>query len=117
WGLLGRLGWSAEKDTGEVIELGIAEHGVALHAAVETMIPLLAEWLDDLDPPIRANPTAPTSYAYYAYYANSPREHDERSRASRRPRESPTVRPGAEHGLSPIDRADLDAVPNEVAPP
>lgn len=56
WGLLGRLGWSAEKDTGEVIELGIAEHGVALHAAVETMIPLLAEWLDELDPADASRP-------------------------------------------------------------
>lgn len=50
WTLLARLGWTADKDTGEAIELNIAEHGVAVHAAVETMIPLLTERLDGLDP-------------------------------------------------------------------
>ncbi len=50
WTLLARLGWSAGTDTGEAIELRIAEHGVAVHAAAETMIPLLSEWLGDLDP-------------------------------------------------------------------
>jgi hypothetical protein len=40
WTLLGRLGWITGTDEGEVIELGIAEHGVALHSAIEMMIPL-----------------------------------------------------------------------------
>ncbi len=49
WALLVRLGWTADNDRREAIELSIAEHGVAVHAAIETMIPLLTEWLDGLD--------------------------------------------------------------------
>ena len=56
WALLARVGWSADKDTQQAIELGVAEHGVALHAAIETMIPLLAEWLDGLDPADASRP-------------------------------------------------------------
>jgi hypothetical protein len=50
WGLLGRLGWTTEKDTGQAVELDIAEHGVALHASIEAMIALLVERLAELDP-------------------------------------------------------------------
>jgi hypothetical protein len=44
------LGWRASDHSGEGIELGISEHGATLHAAVETMLPLLAKWFDELDP-------------------------------------------------------------------
>jgi hypothetical protein len=50
WTLLVRLGWTDGSDTGNAIELHTAEHGVAVHASIETMIPLLTEWLDELDP-------------------------------------------------------------------
>jgi hypothetical protein len=50
WTLLARLGWTADKDTADAIELDIADYGTAVHAAIETMIPLLTESLDHLDP-------------------------------------------------------------------
>jgi hypothetical protein len=50
WTLLVRLDWTADKHRGEAIELAIAEHGVAVHAAIETMIPILTGRLDGLDP-------------------------------------------------------------------
>src|ERR1700677_2983073 len=46
--LPGRLGWTGDQDSGEAIERA-PEHSTALHAAIETMVPLLAGWLDDLD--------------------------------------------------------------------
>lgn len=55
WALLGRLGWTGDQDTGEAIELA-PEHSTALHAALETMVPLLAEWLDELDPDDASRP-------------------------------------------------------------
>jgi DNA-binding CsgD family transcriptional regulator len=53
--LLGRVGWSGEQDTEEAIELA-REHGAWLHAAIETMNPLLTEWLDELDPDDASRP-------------------------------------------------------------
>jgi hypothetical protein len=50
WALLGRVGWAAGTETSEAIELGIAEHGLTLRAALETVIPLLTGRLDSLDP-------------------------------------------------------------------
>jgi hypothetical protein len=32
------------------------EHSTALHAAIETMVPLLAKWLDELDPDDASRP-------------------------------------------------------------
>jgi hypothetical protein len=55
WALLGRLGWTSGQDTEEVIELA-REHSTTLHAAVETMVPLLAERLNDLDPDNASRP-------------------------------------------------------------
>ncbi len=56
WELLKRLGWTAEHDADTMIELSVEEHGATLLAAVDVMIPLLREWLDDLDP---ADPQRP----------------------------------------------------------
>jgi hypothetical protein len=50
WTLLARLDWTTSTDIGAAIELNITEHGVAIHTAIETVIPLLTEWLDSLDP-------------------------------------------------------------------
>jgi hypothetical protein len=53
--LLARLGWSSNQDSEQAIELA-REHRASLHAAVEAMIPLLAGWLDELDPDDASRP-------------------------------------------------------------
>jgi len=50
WGLLDAIGWSDEQDTEAIIELPLIEHGATLLAAVEDILPLMAGWLDELDP-------------------------------------------------------------------
>jgi len=50
WGLLNAIGWSDEQDTGAIIELPLIEHGTTLLAAIEDILPLMAGWLDELDP-------------------------------------------------------------------
>jgi hypothetical protein len=53
--MLDRLGWTSDQDTGQAIELD-PEHRTALHAAIEVQLPLLAQWLGDLDPDDRSRP-------------------------------------------------------------
>jgi hypothetical protein len=55
WELLRRLE-TADSNAGTLLELSVEEHGATLLAAVDVMIPLLSEWLDDLDP---ADPRRP----------------------------------------------------------
>jgi hypothetical protein len=47
--ILDRLGWTSDQDPQQAIELE-PEHRQTLYAAIEAQVPLLAEWLDDLDP-------------------------------------------------------------------
>jgi hypothetical protein len=49
WALIVQLGWTPGKDTGAT-ELGIAEHGATVHAAIETMLPFLTAWFNELEP-------------------------------------------------------------------
>jgi hypothetical protein len=49
WGLLDTIGWSDKQDTGATIELPLP-HGVTLLAAIEDILPLMAGWLNELDP-------------------------------------------------------------------
>jgi hypothetical protein len=50
WGLLDAIGWNDEQDTGAITELTIIQHGATLLAAIEDILPLMAGWLDELDP-------------------------------------------------------------------
>jgi hypothetical protein len=53
--MLDRLGWTSDQDTGRAIALDPG-HRTALHAAIEVQLPLLAQWLGDLDPDDRSRP-------------------------------------------------------------
>jgi hypothetical protein len=53
--MLDRLGWTSGQDTKEAIELD-PEHNQTLHAAIEAQVPLLAEWLHELDPDDASRP-------------------------------------------------------------
>jgi hypothetical protein len=48
--LLDAIGWNDEQDTGAITELTIIQHGATLLAAIEDILPLMAGWLDELDP-------------------------------------------------------------------
>ncbi len=47
WRLLCAIGWSGDP---EPVELQLGEHRAALLAAADGLLPLLAQWLDELDP-------------------------------------------------------------------
>jgi hypothetical protein len=53
--VLDRLGWTSHQDTGQAVELD-PEHRTVLHAAIEVQLPLLAQWLGDLDPDDASRP-------------------------------------------------------------
>jgi hypothetical protein len=59
WALLDVIGWSEEEDTGEPLEVDAGEHAGALTASLDAIIPMLAQWLteldDDEDKPSREN--------------------------------------------------------------
>ncbi|MGO9320954.1 MAG: hypothetical protein ACLQBY_09165 [Solirubrobacteraceae bacterium] len=59
WGLLDVIGWGDADDHGE-IEVDLGAHSAALLAALDEILPTLAEWLaemadDDADKPSRAD--------------------------------------------------------------
>jgi hypothetical protein len=47
WGLLDVIGWSDENDHGE-IAVDLDEHSAALLAALDMILPMLAEWLAEM---------------------------------------------------------------------
>ncbi|MGD1056431.1 MAG: hypothetical protein ABR992_03365 [Solirubrobacteraceae bacterium] len=53
--MLDRLGWFSGQDPQQAIELE-PEHRQTLYAAIEAQLPLLAEWLGDLDPDDTSRP-------------------------------------------------------------
>jgi hypothetical protein len=53
--ILDRLGWTSDQGTKQAIELDPG-HSTALYAAIEAEVPLLAEWLGDLDPDDTSRP-------------------------------------------------------------
>jgi hypothetical protein len=57
WGLLDVIGWSDENDGGE-IKIDLRKHSAALVAALDSILPMLAEWTgemadDDEEKPLR----------------------------------------------------------------
>jgi hypothetical protein len=57
WQLLDALGWSAATETPATrVELPLPEHGPATLAALDTIIPLMAGWCDELN---ATDPTRP----------------------------------------------------------
>jgi hypothetical protein len=47
WGLLDMIGWSDEDDRG-VVAVDLGEHSAALLAALDAILPMLAEWLAEM---------------------------------------------------------------------
>jgi hypothetical protein len=56
WSVIDLIGWTG--DVPGSIELDVAEHGAVLLAAIEQIVPLVAEWLGELD---AENPRRPGS--------------------------------------------------------
>ena len=54
WSLLDVVGWTARENSAAV-RVGVSQHGEALLAAIETMLPMMAVWVSELkhDDPCR----------------------------------------------------------------
>jgi hypothetical protein len=50
WSLLDAIGWRSDEDTGAEIELDIAEHGGTLRDLLAVYMPLMPQWVDELEP-------------------------------------------------------------------